>query len=153
VPLVLFIIGVGMNVGNFGGAWAADKAMLPTGFGLMLWTALALAAFPFAASNLVALSVVGFLVGIGSGFGVVLQTRLMDVAGDAQTLAASLHHSAFNVANALGPWLGGLAIAAGYGWTSVGWVGAALALGGIAIFAIAVADENLTQRRLHALPC
>ncbi len=36
-----------------------------------------------------------------------LQTRLMDVAGEAQTLAAALHHSAFNVANALGPWLGG----------------------------------------------
>ncbi|RVT43800.1 MFS transporter [Sphingobium algorifonticola] len=151
VPVVLLIIGIGMNIGNLGGAWAADKAMLPTGFGLMLWTALALAAFPFAAGNLVALSVVGFLVGIGSGFGVVLQTRLMDVAGDAQTLAASLHHSAFNVANALGPWLGGLAIAAGYGWTSVGWVGAALALGGIAIFAIAVADQRLTQRRRQPL--
>ena len=73
----------------------------------------------------------------GGGLGSVLQTRLMDVAGDAQTLAAALNHSAFNTANALGPLLGGLAIAAGYGWTSTGWVGMGLSLGGFAIFVIA----------------
>ena len=81
--------------------------------------------------------VVVFLIGGGGGLGSVLQTRLMDVAGDAQTLAAALNHSAFNTANALGPLLGGLAIAAGYGWTSTGWVGMGLSLGGFAIFVIA----------------
>ena len=58
-----------------------------------------------------------------------LQTRLMDVAGDAQTLAAALNHSAFNTANAIGPLLAGMAVAAGWGWTSTGWVGVALSLG------------------------
>ncbi len=77
-------------------------------------------------------------IGFGGALGTVLQTRLMDVAGEAQTLAAALNHSAFNAANALGPWLGGLAIAAGYGWTSTGWVGCALALGGFAIWIAAV---------------
>ena len=33
--------------------------------------------------------------------------------------------------------LGGMAIAAGYGWTSTGWVGMGLSLGGFAIFVIA----------------
>ena len=66
----------------------------------------------------------------------------MDVAGDAQSLAAALNHSAFNTANALGPWLGGMAIAAGYGWTSTGWVGSALALGGFAIWAVSVWVER-----------
>lgn len=50
-----------------------------------------------------------FLIGLTvMGLGGALQTRLMDVAGDAQTLAASLNHSAFNLANALGAfrWLG-----------------------------------------------
>jgi MFS transporter, DHA1 family, inner membrane transport protein len=67
---------------------------------------------------------------IGGGFAVVpgVQTRLMDVAGEAQTLAAALSHSAFNLANALGAWLGGVSIAAGYGWTSTGLVGAVLGL-------------------------
>jgi DHA1 family inner membrane transport protein len=62
----------------------------------------------------------------------------MDVAADAQTLAASLNHCAFNIANALGAWLGGLSIAAGDGWTSTGWVGALLAAGGAVVFAISL---------------
>ena len=74
-----------------------------------------------------------------------LQTRLMDVAGDAQTLAAALNHSAFNIANALGPLLGGAAIAAGYGLTSTGYVGAGLALGGLLFWGIAVWDERRTN--------
>ena len=65
----------------------------------------------------------------------VLQIRLMDVSGDAQTLAAASHHAAFNAANALGPWLGGLAIGAGLGWTSTGFVGAAMAALGLLVYA------------------
>jgi DHA1 family inner membrane transport protein len=76
----------------------------------------------------------------------VLQTRLMDVSGDAQALPAALNHSAFNTANALGPWLGGMAIAAGYGWTSTGWVGCALALAGFAVWLFAVAVESKSDR-------
>ena len=79
--------------------------------------------------------------------GPALQIRLMDVAGDAQTLAAALNHSAFNAANALGAWLGGVAIAAGGGWTSTGWVGALLGLGGLAVFTAALASERRTRAR------
>ncbi len=57
--------------------------------------------------------------------------------GEAQTLAAALNHSAFNVANALGPLVGGIAIAHGLGLSSAGLVGAGLALGGLAIWGIA----------------
>jgi DHA1 family inner membrane transport protein len=66
----------------------------------------------------------------------------MDVAADAQTLAAALNHSAFNIANALGAWLGGLAIAMGYGFASTGWVGAILAVGGLGVLALAVASDR-----------
>ena len=83
-----------------------------------------------------------FLIGGCIAMGPALQTRLMDVAGDAQTLAAALNHSAFNVANALGAWLGGVTIAAGYGWTSPGWVGFALALGGLAILIVSLALDR-----------
>jgi DHA1 family inner membrane transport protein len=62
----------------------------------------------------------------------------MDVAGKAQTLAAALNHSAFNFANALGPLLGGIAIAHGFGLASTGMVGAGLALAGLAIWAVAL---------------
>ena len=83
-----------------------------------------------------------FLVGTGFALVPALQTRLMDVAADAQTLAAALNHSAFNIANALGAWLGGLSIAAGYGWTSTGWVGALLAAAGVIVFAISVMVDH-----------
>ena len=76
--------------------------------------------------------------GLGGAMGPVLQTRLMDVAGESQTLAAALNHSDFNFANALGPLLGGLAIAGGHGWTSPGWVGTGLSLAGLAILCLSL---------------
>jgi MFS transporter, DHA1 family, inner membrane transport protein len=79
-----------------------------------------------------------------------LQIRLMDVAGDAQTLAAALNHSAFNIANALGAWLGGLAIAAGYGYESTGWVGALLALGGMIVFGATLLQERSARAQTAA---
>lgn len=147
VPLVLAVFGVGMTIGNLGAAWAADRALMPTAAGMLIWSAVSLALFPFAAGNIWTLSIVVFLIGFGGGLGTVLQTRLMDVAGDAQTLAAALHHSAFNVANAIGPWLGGLAIAAGYGWTSTGWVGSLLAIAGLAILGLTILDARRTEMR------
>ena len=142
VPLVLCVFGLGMTVGTLAGAWAADRALMPAIGGILLWSAAALALFPLAAGNVWAVSLVVFMIGCGGGLGSALQTRLMDVAEDAQTLAAALNHSAFNTANALGPWLGGMAIAAGHGWTSTGWVGSALALGGFALWVASLLEER-----------
>nr|WP_088185300.1 MFS transporter [Sphingobium sp. Z007] len=139
VPLILIIFGIGLTLGNLAAAWAADRAQGPTVIGVLLWSAVALALFPLMAGNIWTLSLNIFLIGMGGGLGTPLQARLMDVAGEAQTLAAALHHCAFNMANALGPWLGGLSIAAGYGLVSTGWIGSALALGGLAIFLVALA--------------
>jgi DHA1 family inner membrane transport protein len=140
VPAVLAIFGLGLTAGTLVAAWAADRALMPAIGAILLWSAASLALFPLAAGNIWTVSVVVFMIGCGGGLGAALQTRLMDVAGEAQTLAAALNHSAFNTANALGPWLGGMAIAAGYGWTSTGWVGTGLALGGFAIFMVALWD-------------
>jgi DHA1 family inner membrane transport protein len=107
--------------------------------GLLLWSAATLALYPLAAGNFWTLIIDVLLIGLGGALATVLQTRLMDVAGEAQNLAAALNHSAFNTANALGPWLGGLAVAAGYGWTSTGIVGAGLAIAGFVVWAIAAA--------------
>jgi DHA1 family inner membrane transport protein len=102
-----------------------------------------LALYPFAAARFETVTLDVMAIGFCGALATVLQTRLMDVAGDAQSLAAALNHSAFNVANALGPWLGGLAIAAGFGWTSTGWVGCGLALGGFAAWVVAlIADRS-----------
>lgn len=148
VPFVLALFGLGMVAGNLIGARLADKSLMRTIGGLLVWSVAVLVLFVFAAQHLVTAAIATFLIGTVVAIGPALQIRLMDVAGDAQTLAAALNHSAFNMANALGAWLGGLAISAGLGWTSTGWVGALLGLAGLGIFAWAVADA----RRRAVLP-
>ncbi|HEY0043835.1 MAG TPA: MFS transporter [Allosphingosinicella sp.] len=138
VPVVLAVFGIGMTAGNLVVPRFADRALMPTAGALLVLSALALAVYTVAAANIWTIMAAVFAIGFGGAIGTVLQTRLMDVAEDAQGLAAALNHSAFNFANALGPWLGGLAIAAGYGWTSTGWVGAGLALGGLVFWAISL---------------
>ncbi len=152
VPLVLSIFGVGLTLGNLASAWLADRSLPRTVIGLLLWNVVVLALFPLMAGNLWTLALIIFLIGAGGGLGTPIQARLMDVAGEAQTLAAALHHSAFNIANALGPWLGGLSIAAGYGLVSTGWIGSALALGGLGVFLLSLALERRTAR-LAVVPC
>jgi DHA1 family inner membrane transport protein len=83
-----------------------------------------------------------FVLGLGVALPTALQVRLMDVAGDAQTLAAALNHSSFNAANALGAWLGGLVLAAGHGLAAPMWVAVALCLAGIALLAVATLADR-----------
>ncbi|MGE7137690.1 MFS transporter [Luteibacter sp. NPDC031894] len=148
VPWVIGVFGLGLTAGNMIIPVFADRALMRTAGGLLVWSIVVLALFPFTAGNVWTLGLNVFLIGIGGALATVLQTRLMDVAGDAQGLAASLNHSAFNTANALGPFLGGLAIAHGYGWTSVGWVGSLLAMLGLGIWAIAAAADVETRPSL-----
>ena len=138
LPAALACFGIGLTAGNLIAPRFADRALMPTAGALLVWSAVALALYPFAAGKLWSILLDVTAVGFGGALGTVMQTRLMDVAGDAQALAAALNHSAFNVANALGPLLGGMAIAAGYGWTSTGWVGCGLALAGLAIWGVSV---------------
>ena len=145
VPLMLSVFGAGMILGNIIGARLADWSLLKAiGIGLVFNLA-ALLLF-YATMNSPMMATFNIL-SIGFGFLMIpaMQTRLMDVSGDAQTLAAALMHSAFNLANALGAWLGGVSIAAGYGWTSTGLVGAVMAVLGIGIFAVSVAAERRSR--------
>jgi DHA1 family inner membrane transport protein len=147
VPFVLCVFGTGMIIGNVVGSRLADSALLPTIGGVLIWNAIVLGLLIFTAGH-AWLAVINVLL-IGTGFAHVpaLQTRLMDVAADAQTLAAALNHSAFNVANALGAWVGGLTIAAGYGWTSTGWVGTLFALGGVGVFTMSLLSDGALRGR------
>jgi DHA1 family inner membrane transport protein len=149
VPVILLCFGLGMVAGNLFGGWAADRALMPAIAGILLWNAASLLLFSFIAGNIWAVAATVFMIGCGGGLGACLQTRLMDVAQDAQTLAAAMNHSALNIANALGPWVGGIAIGAGLGWASTGWVGALLALGGLAVFLVSWGMER-RQRRASA---
>lgn len=134
VPLVFAVFGAGMMAGLvIVPRFVHGRLMLVAG-GCLLWFALTMALYSFLTFNAWTITASVFAIGLGGALGPVLQTRLMDVAGRAQTLAAALNHSAFNFANALGPWLGGIAIAHGAGLSATGLVGTGLALSGFAIW-------------------
>lgn len=149
VPLALMIYGLGMVAGNYFGGWLADRYQLRGTFVGLASMAVFLALFVLAAHNPISALILVFLIG-ASGSSVIpgLQTRLMDVADDAQTLAASLNHAAFNLANAIGAALGGAVISAGFGYTAPAAVGAVLALAGLAVLATAMGMQRRTDAKV-----
>jgi DHA1 family inner membrane transport protein len=152
IPVVMAVFGLGTTVGNLICGWAADRAtMLAAGVSLG-FTALVLALYPSATDNLWLLIPLVFFIGCGVGLAAILQTRLMDVAPHAQSLAGALVQSAFNVANAIGPLVGGLVIAAGYGLPATGYAAAALTLGGLGMWYWALMDVRHAERRVIRQP-
>ena len=133
VPVALMVFGLGMVVGNLvGDPTGADVSVVRGLYVSIFALAVVLALFVAAAHNPWTAMAGLFLIGAaGSAIAPALQTRLMDVAHDAQTLAAALNHSALNIANAAGAWIGGLVIAAGFGYTAPAAAGAVLAGAGI----------------------
>ncbi|MEU2423120.1 MFS transporter [Streptomyces sp. NPDC007851] len=136
VPWLLVLFGVGTFVGNFLGGKAADRSLNAALTGIMAVLAVVMAVFALSAENKVATLVSLLLMGtIGLAAAPGLQVRTMKYADDAPTMASGANIAAFNVGNALGAWLGGLTLAAGYGFVSPLWVGAGLALAGLVVVA------------------
>ncbi len=150
IPLGLAGFGLGGVIGNMLGGWLFDRLQFRAVAVMLVWATAMLLLFPLAAQSPWSILLATVSIGLMGGMGAILQSHLMDVAGEAQTLAAASHHAAFNAANALGPWLGGMAITAGWGWTSTGYVGAATAVAGLGIYAWAA--RTLQGRRRQACP-
>ncbi len=146
VPVVLALFGIGMNVGNIVGSRLGDISIKGTIGGMMIFNIVIMTLFSLTAANPIMLCICVFLIGCGFAACPAVQTRLMDVAADAQTLAAASNHSAFNIANALGAWLGGLVISWGFTAAATGYVGAVLSVAGLAVFAVSVGLERRTGR-------
>jgi DHA1 family inner membrane transport protein len=142
VSMVLALFGIGMNVGNVVGSRLADISLNGTIGGMLAFNVIVMVVFGMTAHDPFMLCLCVFLIGCGFAACPAVQTRLMDVAADAQTLAAASNHSAFNIANALGAWLGGMVIAMGYGYASTGYVGAVLSLLGLGVFLVSVTVER-----------
>ncbi|WGP09769.1 MFS transporter [Streptomyces sp. SH5] len=138
VTLVLALFGIGMTLGALAAGPLTDRALRPTLYGSLGALAVVLVVFPFAVHvPWAALVMVVLLGAVGFMTTTPLQMLVMNKAKDAPTLASASNHSAFNLANAGGAWLGGVAIAAGWGWTSPAFVGAVLAVAGLTIAATA----------------
>ncbi len=146
VPITLVVFGLGMTVGNLLGGVFGDRNLrltLLVGLGAMAVVLVLLAILSFSIWLLVPLSFIMAL--LSSILSPAIQTRLMEVAGDNQSIAAALNHSALNIGNSLGAFLGGLVIAWGWGFAAPSWVGAGLAVLGLGI---AIASYAV-QRRYH----
>lgn len=142
IPFGLVAFGVGSIIGTLGGGWLYDRLGFRSAAVVLAWSVAVLLVFPLAAHAAWSLLLVVVAVGTMGALATILQAHLMAVAAGAQTLAAASNHSAFNAANALGPWLGGMAISAGFGWTSTGYVGAATAVVGLLVYAWARRDAR-----------
>lgn len=137
VPLTLVVVGLGMTVGNLVGGHLADVNLKRSLFGLLGGLVVAQLLLALTAGWIVTLVFFAFAVGFtASAVSPTIQTRLMDVAGDNQSIAAALNHSAFNIGNALGAALGGAVIAAGLGYEAPVWAGMLLAIGGLIVAVI-----------------
>ncbi|AIJ20877.1 MFS transporter [Amycolatopsis methanolica] len=144
VTLLLALAGVGMTIGNLLGGRLADKALMPSLYVALLALAAVLAVFTVTAHNKVGAAITIFLVGVaGFMIGPMMQTRVMVKAGGAPSMVSAAVQSAFNVANSIGAYLGGLVIAGGLGLVSPNWVGAGLAIVGLTI---AVVSGSLDRR-------
>ena len=134
ITLLLVLFGIGMTIGNLVGARLADRALMRTVCFAIAGEAIVAGAFFFGAhdkgaSAALILLFPAFSVGLVPG----LQSRIVSLAGGAPNLAAASIQAAFNVANSVGAFLGGIVIAAGLGYSSPNLVAAALAIGGLGI--------------------
>ncbi|SHG23112.1 MFS transporter [Streptoalloteichus hindustanus] len=143
VTWLLILFGVGFFTGNLLGGKAADRAPMATI--LVLFTALTvvLGTFTFTSHYKIPAAVSLFLLG-AVVFGTVppLQTRVMQEAPGAGTLASAANIAGFNLGNAIGAWAGGLAISSGLTYDNVNWVGALLSASGLVLAVIAATTSR-----------
>ncbi|WP_431710214.1 MFS transporter [Glutamicibacter uratoxydans] len=132
VPVALALYGLGMVVGSLIGGRLADWSVFGAIKLASVIMIVVMVVFGLVTSWLIPTFILVFIMGAsGSLLIPSLQTLLMDSAPQAQSLAASLNHSALNVANALGAALGAAVITAGLGYRAPAFLGAILAALGL----------------------
>ena len=146
VPVALALFGLGSLIGIWLGARVADRGLFVSIYASLVAVALAMTVLALASGSAAgAIAAIGAVGVAGFSIAPALNARVFVVAGDAPTLASSVNTSAFNVGNTVGPWLGGTAIAAGWGYTAPVWLAVALA-----VAALGVADVAHAYERTHA---
>ncbi|MBO9049539.1 MFS transporter [Curtobacterium flaccumfaciens] len=139
VPWLLIVFGIGLFVGNFAGGKLAARSIDRTLLVVLVVLTVVLAVFALVATSPV-LTVIALVLMGAFGFATVpaLQTRVMQYADHAPTLASGANIAAFNLGNALGAWIGGLTIAAGLGYTSPIWAGSGITLAAVVLTLVAM---------------
>ena len=135
IPYILILAGLGMVVGNLVGGKLADK-FSPEKTILLLLLLIAgdlLLVYFFSSNQYAALALV-FLTGcITFAVAAPIQMLMIQTAVGAEMIASAVIQAGFNVGNALGAFLGGLPLVAGFSYASPNLVGVAMALTGVGI--------------------
>lgn len=146
ITLIMIIAGVGMAVGNFIGGRLADK-FSPLITTTILLSAMVLSLFVIAAVSQYqpAAIVMTFITG-AIAFAVIapMQMLMISAAKGSEMIASAVLQATANFGNAIGAFLGGLPIAAGYGYTAPQYVGAALAATGIGFCMLLMVKQRTT---------
>ncbi|SFF61579.1 MFS transporter [Curtobacterium sp. YR515] len=148
VPWLLIVFGIGLFVGNFAGGKLASRSIDGTLLVVLVVLTVVLAVFAAVAASPV-LTVIALVLMGAFGFATVpaLQTRVMQYADHAPTLASGANIAAFNLGNALGAWIGGLTIAAGLGYTSPIWAGAGITAAAVVLTSVAAGAARRARSR------
>jgi DHA1 family arabinose polymer transporter-like MFS transporter len=147
VSYILILAGLGMVVGNFVGGKLADKySPAPTVLALLVVLVIDLIVVYFLSANQYVSLLFTFLTGAIS-FSVIapIQMLMITTAKDSEMIASAALQGSFNIGNALGAFLGGLPLAAGYSYASPNLIGVGMAFIGIIITFI------LMQRHKYVL--
>ena len=131
---LLAVFGLGMTAGVLLGSRWADRSLMKT----LLWgisaEGVVSALFFFGCRDKITAVIGIFLFAFAAlAIAPALQSRIVSLAGGAPNLAAASIQGGFNVSNSIGAWLGGLAIAAGWGYAAPNLLGAGLAAIGLSI--------------------
>lgn len=138
VPWLLVLFGIGTFVGNIYGGKATDKSLNKSLGLILIVLAAVLTVFAMNAQNQVLTIICLLLMGtVGLATAPGLQLRIMKYAGDAPTVASGANIAAFNIGNAVGALLGGVALSQGLGYVSPLWVGALLAVAAFVVLFLA----------------
>ncbi len=137
VTWTLFLIGLGLTVGNLIGGKLADWRLGVTLAGVFAAIALTSAIFFYTSRFFIPAEITLFLWAAATFAAVpALQVGVVGFGKDAPNLVSTINIGAFNTGNALGAWVGGLVIDAGLDLTRVPLAAAGMALIGLAATAV-----------------
>lgn len=151
VPFILSWAGLGMLVGNLMGGWLADRySPAKTSFALLLCMVASLILVSFFSQYKSIALITTFITGaLSFSLAAPIQMLMIQTARGAEMFAAAVSQACFNIGNALGAFLGGLPLMAGYSYTSPEWVGVFMALIGAASAAMLIRG---TQKSIVTQP-